>query len=141
MKILATDRHPTVQKQMREQNPEVKHEYDMWHIVKSVKKKLLASKVADLKPWVRAVGNHLWYCAANCEGNASLLKERWIAILHHVIDEHEWQGELIHKCGHDPYPEDDPYTTQWLDKESKAFEVLRKVVMEKKLLKDLEKVI
>ncbi len=85
------------------------------------------------------MANHLWYCAANCNGEASLLRERWTSILHHIVDEHEWEGEQIHQCGHPPYSDDDS-VTQWLDRESKAFQVLQKEVLEKKLLKDLAKV-
>ena len=141
MDILATDRHPTIQKLMREKYPGIQHEYDLWHIVKGVKKRLVTSKVPELTPWVRSVGNHLWYCASTCNRNPKLLKEKWASILHHITDEHEWvTGELLHKCEHPPYSKDDPYTRPWLERESKAFEVLKKVVMEKKLLQDLEKV-
>ena len=37
--LLATDRHSSIAKFMRERNKE-KHEYDIWHVTKSIKNKL-----------------------------------------------------------------------------------------------------
>ena len=72
-----------------------------------VKKKLLASKDQELTPWVRAVANHLWYCAATCEKKPQKLKEKWISLLHHITDEHEWvTGEHMHQCEHPAYTEE-----------------------------------
>ena len=31
---LITDRHPSIQKYMREHRPETEHSFDLWHIVK-----------------------------------------------------------------------------------------------------------
>ena len=142
IQILATDRHPSVSKIMRETYPHIKHEYDLWHIVKGIKKKLLASKIVELTPWVWSVANQLWYCAATCDGNAENLKEKWISLLHHVTDMHEWAcGESIMQCEHPPYPEEEASKRPWLDNESKAFCTLQKVVLNKRLLNDLEKVL
>ena len=112
----------------------------MWHIVKGVKKKLLASKLSDLVPWVRCITNHMWYCASTCGGNAQVLKEKWMGLLHHICNIHEWDtGEQVTKCDHPPYTSD-TRERAWLKQDSKAFEVLRTVALDKKLLKDLEKV-
>lgn len=141
IKTIATDRHPSVQKIMRGSYPHITHEYDLWHIVKGVKKKLLVNKDKDLAQWVRAISNHLWYCAASCEGNQDILKEKWIGLLHHITDEHEWvSGDSVNKCDHAPYSEEERRKRPWLSSESNAFEVLKKVVLDKRLLKDLEKV-
>lgn len=126
---------------MRDEHPEIQHEYDMWHIVKSVKKSLLKSKNAELLPWVRHIANHLWYCASTCAGDAFLLKEKWMSILHHITNNHEWVTcETFHKCEHDPYPEDGERVRPWLRNDSKAFVTLQHVVMNKVLLKTLDKV-
>ena len=138
---LATDRHPGVNKMLREKYPDVTHEYDLWHIVKGIKKKLLASKVPELVPWVRSISNQLWYCAATCEGNASILKEKWLGVLHHTRNQHEWLGgDHITCCEHPPYTQEEAEKRPWLHPTSKAFQVLQKVVMDRRLLQDLEKV-
>ena len=60
-KVLATDRHPGIQKMLRDSHKEIKHEYDLWHIQKGVKKKLINCKIPELLVWVLAIVNHLWY--------------------------------------------------------------------------------
>ena len=35
VKTLVTDRHPSIQKWLREFKPEIKHFYDVWHVAKS----------------------------------------------------------------------------------------------------------
>lgn len=63
-------------------------------------------------------------------------------MLHHVTNEHTWvSGEEVHTCSHDEYSPEEAAKRPWLAKDSKAFEVLQKVVFDKRLLKDLEKVI
>jgi len=34
--VFVTDRHPQIQKYMREALPSVKHYYDVWHVAKGV---------------------------------------------------------------------------------------------------------
>ncbi len=138
---LATDRHPSVQKIMRESYPEIKHEYDLWHIVKGIKKKLSASKDSDLVPWINAVANHMWHSAANCNKDASLLKEKWISLLHHITNNHSWlSGDNFHACDHPPYTPLETKSRPWLEKTSKAFAILQGAVLKKQLLTSLEKV-
>ena len=138
---LATDRHPTVQKIMRTTYEWICHQYDLWHIVKGVKKKISSSKNADLMAWGRAIANHLWYCAATCQGDASLLKEKWMSILHHICNEHIWAtGDLLHACEHAAYTKEESRCRPWLRKSSKAAKILRGIVLDKLLLKNLEKV-
>ncbi|XP_034094542.1 coiled-coil domain-containing protein 73-like [Gymnodraco acuticeps] len=139
--ILATDCHPAVQKMLREDHKTIKHEFDLWHIVKGVKKRMLQSRNTELKEWVRMVSNHLWYCVCTCDGDALLLKEKWTSILHHIINVHEWlSAEKMLKCEHEPYSEEDGSSRPWLERSSKAFGTLQKVVMDKRLLKNLDMV-
>ncbi|KAK5908027.1 hypothetical protein CgunFtcFv8_016121 [Champsocephalus gunnari] len=44
------------------------------------------------------------------------------------------------KCEHEPYSEEDGSSRPWLERSSKAFGTLQKVVMDKRLLKKLDKV-
>jgi solute carrier family 8 (sodium/calcium exchanger) len=116
----------------------IEHEYDLWHIVKGIKKKLLAPKIAELNPWVRAVGHHAWYSAATCDRDASVMKEKWLGMLNHIRNRHTWYGDQIHGCDHEPLSPEHP--RPWLKTTSKAFSHLRKVATDERLLRDFAKV-
>jgi len=61
--IISTDRHPLIKKDIRVNHADVDHQFDPWHLAKSVSKKLsAASKKAgcsDLAPWIPSIINHL----------------------------------------------------------------------------------
>ena len=102
---LATDRHPQVSKYMREEHPDIDHQFDVWHLSKGVVKKLTkkakSKKCSGLMPWIKSISNHLWWSAATCNGNPTLLKEKWISILHHITNKHSWSGSQFYKkCCH-----------------------------------------
>lgn len=74
-----------------------------------------------------------------CEGNPQLLKEKWISILHHVADKHKWDStELYNRCAHDPISPTAKQKTKWLPQGSPAHEALKQVVLDKRLLNDLD---
>ena len=102
---LAIDRHLSIRKTLSEDYNNVKHEYDLWHIVKSVKKKLLSAKKAEVIHWIGAIANHLWYCASACDGDPRLMKYMWISLLHHIRNSHSWTAgaELYQKCNQAMY--------------------------------------
>ena len=138
---LATDRHPTIQKMMRKDHEDIQHEYDLWHIQKGVKKRIILTKDPVLLLWLHCIINHLWYCAAHCNGDAQLVKEMWISMLHHISNVHHWStGDKFHQCLHAPYSRAEKRIRPWLKKSSKSFKTLQSIVLDKWLLKDLEKV-
>ena len=110
---ITTDRHVQVRKHVIEQMPDIDLQFDVWHVAKNVKKKL--SKLAkakpcrDLKAWIPAIANHLFWCAAQCDGDVDLLREMWTSIVHHAVNEHTWIGnEKFHRCCHEiPLPRKD----------------------------------
>ena len=40
VKVVATDRHGSIKSDMKRNYPEIDHQYDVWHLAKSVTKKL-----------------------------------------------------------------------------------------------------
>ena len=107
-KALATDRHLMVTSIMKKNHKDIDHQFDIWHLVKSILKKLMAKaklkKCEELMHWVRSITNHLWWCAESCGGNAQLLHEKWLSVLNNIINKHKWSGsQLFHKCAPHPY--------------------------------------
>jgi hypothetical protein len=141
--VLTTDRHGGVRKFMSQQHEHIVHEYDLWHIIKSIRKKLSKSGNKQLIQWLPAIANHLWFCVATCEGSVSKLKTKWLSILYHISNRHEWglaMGDEFVKCEHQPYSAEEAMSRPWLAEDSTAFQKLQNVVTSKALLKDLERV-
>ena len=121
---------------MREKRKGIIYQFDVWHVSKSIFKKLLKiakKKVSsNLMPWIASIRNHFWWCCATCKGDVDLLKEKWTSIIHHIKNKHHWDtGTKFHKCEHDEIDE-----KAWLKEGSTAYTGLQKVVFEKKLLTD-----
>ncbi|XP_033116607.1 uncharacterized protein LOC117116642 [Anneissia japonica] len=133
---LATDRHPMVNKTMREQYRQINHEFDIWHRAKSLRKKLSAAskKHKDMQQWEKCVVNHFWWCCETCEGDVTQLLERWQSVLRHIVDVHEWRcATKFFKCAHG---EQEPKAL--LEAGGDAHKALQSIVMEKKFQKDMK---
>lgn len=118
--IVATDRHPSIKKLMKDNYPAVKHEFGIWHLSKGLKKKRLemAKKkgCSDLSLWIRAVFNHLWWCSENFNGDTILLKEMWCSIVHYIANQHSWvNAEKLIRCPSPPIPDDVVNEKVWLE--------------------------
>lgn len=70
-----TDRHKGIRKYIRTQHPKIMHEFDIWHLSKSLMKRFrpLEKKYLDAFLWKSSINNHLWWSAQTCEGNGKLL--------------------------------------------------------------------
>lgn len=140
VQILGTDRHLGINKKMREEYSQICHQYDLWHYVKSLKKKLLeASKKAhckDLLFWTSAVVNHFYWCSRQCKGDEDIFWRTWTSLLYHVRNIHEWEdaGENF-SCQHSSISDSDH--VEWLLKPSAAFKALEDLVMSTKLKNDV----
>ena len=68
-----SDRHVGIAKWLREQHPEITHYYDIWHIARTITKKIVhVSKERDcnkLKEWVPSIQNHLYWCQQQSQQN------------------------------------------------------------------------
>ncbi|KTF72727.1 hypothetical protein cypCar_00049295 [Cyprinus carpio] len=99
VKVVTTDRHPSIRKMMREDYPDIAHQFDPWHVAKGIKKKLVMASnrkhCKDLAPWVRSVSNHMWWSCSSSKGDEKELLRRWTSILHHICDVHRWEENGI----------------------------------------------
>jgi len=139
---ITTDRHTVITSTMAKDYPHIKHQYDVWHVSKSVVKKLnkkaKLKSCQDLSRWIQSVSNHLWWSAATCNGYVKLLREKWVSVLHHVRNKHSWNDEeLFRKCAHPCLTHREVKRKCWLKPGTPAYVALEEVVLQPKLLKDL----
>ena len=97
--ILATDQHLGIQKMVCKKFDFAQHQYDVWHLAKSVAKKKKKKKkwqkaknkgCEQLMPWIPAIKTYLWWSAVTCEGNAQNILEIWLSTTHHITNFHDW---------------------------------------------------
>ncbi|XP_067237056.1 uncharacterized protein [Chanodichthys erythropterus] len=135
---IVTDRHPQVQKFLRERN--ITHYYDVWHMAKGISKKLeLISKQKDcekLKKWIKSINNHIYWTAAGSNSEPERIA-KWTAILNHVRDVHTHEDPLYPKCEHVIRKTTDK--NKWLQADSVVFNKLEKLLTNKRTLKDVAK--
>ena len=140
VKVVATDHHLSIESDIY---PEVDHQFDVWHLAKSVTKKLTekAKKkdCGDLFPWIKSVSIHLWCHADTCNGDKELLREKCISIVHRTANIHHWDSaHYYHECSHPPIPGNVTRAKRWLRPGSPAHEALKEVVFDKNVLKDIQ---
>ena len=102
---ITKDRHSQIRKYMRENEKDTIHQFDIWHFCKSIKKKLAAAAkkkpCQDLNGWIKSIINHLWRTVPTCDGDETLLREKWCSILFHIQNKHKWSNcSKFHKCVH-----------------------------------------
>ena len=96
IKQITTDRHVQIKKFMREECPNISHQFDIWHVCKNFRKKL--SKAAKkkstsiLNKWIKSICNHFWWSCATCGGCEHTLREKWTSILFHIQNKLNWLG-------------------------------------------------
>ena len=127
---------------MREEEPTINHQFNVWHFAKNIKKKLLAaSKKSSCKiiaKWIKLIGNHFWWSCATCNGDVELLREKWISLLFHIQNKHFWTGNnKFQKCEHPRLTKKQIKAKEWLSPKSEAFEALQNIILDRKILDDL----
>lgn len=140
---LTTDRHKQVRKYIREERKDIEHQFDVWHMSKNIKKKL--TKVAkkkcssELQQWIKSIINHFWWSCCTCDGDVNVLREKWLSILCHIKNVHEWEGNSVFtECLHDKLTLDQMKTKPWLKESSFAYADLQRIVSDKNLISDLK---
>ncbi|XP_045184343.2 uncharacterized protein LOC123542510 [Mercenaria mercenaria] len=138
---LTTDRYVQIRSFLKKEYPEIKHQFDVWHIGKSVGKKISQkSKVKGcekLKDWRKSIVNHLWYSCATCDGDEDILIECWISVLQHITNVHVFPGNHVTECRHGVLGEEIQRKTKWLKPNSAAHLALKEIVINPRLLKDI----
>uniref|UniRef100_A0AAV2K1T2 Transposase n=1 Tax=Knipowitschia caucasica TaxID=637954 RepID=A0AAV2K1T2_KNICA len=121
VKVVTTDRHPSIRKIMREEYPNIIHQFDPWHVAKGFKKKLkAASKRRD------------------CRDEKELLR-RWMSLQHHITGVHRWEENgTEYKCFHQDLSAQEQRTKRWLKVNSPSFQALKSMMTDTRLLKDLQ---
>ena len=142
--VLGTDRNSSISKLLRTNFPNITHQFDAYHIEKSIRKKLLQKAnrhgCLELHAWIRCVTNHLWYCCQNCDQKPEPLREMWLSIIYHIADQHEWHFFYhFHKCEHAEMDENSRKKKKWLKPGSPAHDALKEVVMGQHLISGIHK--
>ncbi|XP_057297107.1 uncharacterized protein LOC130626005 [Hydractinia symbiolongicarpus] len=141
---VATDRNRQIAKWIRENRLDIMHRYDPWHFAKNMKAKLRPLvKRKDrriLQDWIKPTGNHLFWCAENCQGDPELLVQMWKSILQHVTNKHNFakQYPKYPRCRHEAYSSAEARKKKWIEKHLPAYNALEEIVLDKKNLKDME---
>lgn len=141
--VVATDRHIGIASLCKKQYPYIDHQFDIWHVAKSIVKKLTKSAkkkgCEDLFPWIKSICNHLWWACQTSKGNGELLREKWISIVNHVINVHSWGGSNVFvKCSHPSLTNEISTQTKWLIRGSPSHEALKEVIFDTNILKALQ---
>ena len=141
IQVLATDRHVQIRSIMSKEYSSTNHQFDVWHLSNNLKKKLVQKAKGkgceELGLWIKAICNHLWWCASNCNGDKDWLQESWTSVVHHIVNQHTFTGEHITQCPHEPLDPEAARKKKWLKKDSKPHNALKEVVLDKRLVKDI----
>ena len=107
IKKFISDRHAGIAKWVRESRPDTKHFFDIWHVARSITKKLMKSGKEKgceiLMHWIKGVRNNLYWCATSTkEGFQEMILAKWRSFKNHVANRHEGHASnLFSRCAHD----------------------------------------
>jgi len=138
--IMVTDRHPSVQKWVRENLPDTTQYYDVWHVAKGLTKKLESlAKQRDcllIREWIRGISNHLYWCAASSAGQSGdVIAAKWLSIVRHIQNIHDGHSDLFPTCAHAELD----YERKWFKPHTLAFEKLSTLLTNTRLVNDVKK--
>ena len=104
--VFVSDRHRGITKWLRECQPNTAHFFDIWHVARSIEKKIL--KLSEQKgcerisQWIKGVRNHLHWCASSTkQGFKELIVAKWMSLMRHIANKHDsHKTPLFDKCAH-----------------------------------------
>ncbi|XP_041951764.1 uncharacterized protein LOC121711937 isoform X2 [Alosa sapidissima] len=134
---IVTDRHPQIQKYLRERN--IVQFYNVRHFEKGLSKKLEKLQNKDcnvLKRWLPSIKNHVYWCATSSSTGPEKVA-KWTSLLNHLQNVHVHEDPLFPKCLHPDRVSRDP--NKWLQPGSVALYKAEKILNNKRVLKDVEK--
>ena len=140
---IVTDRHVQIRKFLKTEHPEINHQFDVWHMGKSVGKKIgkkaKAKGFEDLGRWRKSICHHLWYACDTCDGDENILLEKWISVLHHVTNHHIFPGQFVQECGHgEIVAQPGKKKKKWIKPDSPAYHALKDIITNNILIKDIK---
>ena len=97
-------------------------------LITSAKKKAAKKRCySELGAWIKGIKNHFW-CCTTCKGYVKLLTEKWICILYHIKNVHEWEDHSLFKeCAHREYTLHEMKLKAWLKESSFGYAALKKL--------------
>ncbi|CAH3169104.1 unnamed protein product [Pocillopora meandrina] len=105
--IFVSDRHRGIAKWIRENCVNTKHYFDIWHVARSLGKKLLAlsrEKGCEIiKEWMKGIRKHLYWCVTSTKaGFESHILATGNSLLRHVSNKHNNHPDPLYKqCSFD----------------------------------------
>lgn len=86
--------------------------------------------------WKTSIINHLWWSAQTCNGNGTVLVEKFTSVLYHISNIHQWNDDngQIKKCEHDPLTDEEIKNKLWIHKNSDSYFALKKIFTAKEII-------
>ncbi|XP_056596027.1 uncharacterized protein si:ch211-236l14.1 isoform X2 [Triplophysa dalaica] len=135
---IVTDRHPQIQKYLRERR--ITQFYDVWHFEKGLSKKLVKlAKNKDcglLKKWLHSIRNHVYWCATSSTSGPEKVA-KWMSLLNHLQNVHIHDNSIFPRCAHPVRISRSP--KKWFQPGSVALRKVEKVLFNTRVIKDMEK--
>ncbi|KAM7312877.1 uncharacterized protein ISCGN_009781 [Ixodes scapularis] len=138
VEVIVTDRHVQVSAYMKREHPLVQHRFDLWHVSKGIKKKIVALAKSPqhkaLARWLDTITRHLYWCARTSDNHGDLILAKWTSITRHICDVHHHPNSLHPACLHGEVQD-----RLWIEEGTETFKKLESVVLSSHLLRDIPK--
>ena len=101
-----SDRHRGIAKWIRTAQQNTKHFFDLWHVSRSLGKKLLKASLEKnceiIKDWMKGINDHLyWSVTSTKQGFGDMIVAKWKSFMRHVSNKHKEHGnDLFKECAH-----------------------------------------